>query len=50
MGKENIITLKMYFMKVIGLEIRNKDKEYLVQLRETIKANGKMIRNMVVEF
>lgn len=40
----------MYFMKEIGSEIRNKDKVYSVQLKETMKANGKTIKNMDVEF
>ena len=37
-------------MKEIGLEIKNKGKAFSVQLREITKANGKMIKSMVVAF
>jgi hypothetical protein len=49
-ARENIITLKMYFMKEIGSEIKNKGKGSLAQLKETMKVNGKMIRSMVVVY
>ena len=48
--RENTITLKMYTMKEIGLEIKNKGKAFSAQLREITKANGKMIKSMVVAF
>jgi hypothetical protein len=37
-------------MKEIGSETRNKGKVYSAQLKETMKANGKAIKNMDVEF
>lgn len=48
--RENTITLKMYIMKETGLEIKNKGKASSVQLKETTKASGKMIKSMVVGF
>ncbi len=48
--RESITILKMSIMKEIGLEIKNRDKDSSVQLREIIKVNGKTIKSMAAEF